>query len=234
MGSFLNQLVVKTIEPILMDYTVNVSESILCGIVQSSANFNGYITDDTVYDVVSTTMDTLRDSAQFDPTARTYTVQNSRVHCMGLLLRYHLLNPNIPPFNYFAVSKLCCYPCYALLHAYNESVRPGEHKYFTKGCHNKIHPSWPLPHFGDLKDSQIRSGLAWKVFEPELRELLKKRQSVLVRSGLTSISVFSIPENDEEVLFGTLLLTMFDNGYPQHFCRLAALRAMEEIMSSST
>ena len=138
--------------------------------------FDNTITDDTVDDVVSTAMGTLRQSAQFDPTAGTYTVQNSRVHCEGLLLRYHLLNPEIPPFNYFTVSKLCCYPCYALFHAHNESVGPGEHKYFTKGCNNKIYPFWPLPLFGDLKDSRIRLQLAQKYFALELKVLLKNRQ----------------------------------------------------------
>src|ERR1700733_7396835 len=121
MGPVLRQLAVKTIEPILMDYTVDVSESTLRDSLAHSV-FDNTITDDTVDDVVSATMDTLRQSAQFDPTAGTYTVQNSGVHCEALLLRYLLLNPEISSFNYFVVSKLCCYPCYALFHAYNEST----------------------------------------------------------------------------------------------------------------
>ena len=187
MGPVLKQLTVKTIEPILMDYTVNVSESILRDSLAHSV-FDNKITDDTVADVVSTTMDALHQSAQFNPTAGIYTVQNSCVHCEALLLRYHLLNPEIPPFNYFAVSELCCYPCYALFHAYNELTGPGEHKYFTKGCHNKIYPSWPLPQFSDLKDSQIRSQLAQEHFVPELRVLLKNRQSIRASSDSTDAS----------------------------------------------
>jgi hypothetical protein len=196
-----------------MDYTVNVSESILRGTGQSVADFSDNITDNTVDDVVSATMDTLRDSAQFDPTAGTYAVQNSRVHCEALLLRYHLLNPEIAPFNYFAVSKLCCYPCYALFQTYNESVGPGEHKYFTKGCYNKIYPSWPLPHFGDLKDSQIRSQLARKHFAHELRVLLKNRQSTAA-SGSSTDPVCSIPNEMEN---GTCYLPCLTMNTPNIF-----------------
>ena len=166
---------------------------------------------------MATGRDTLRQSAQFNPAAGTYTVHNSHVHCEGLLLRYLLLNPEIPPFNYFAVSKLCCYPCYALFHAYNRSVGPGEHKYFTKGCHNKIHHFWPLPQLGDLKDSRIRSQLAQEHFALELRVLLKNRQSVRALSDSTDASVSStdpvcsVPGDAAE--YGTLLLNMFDNEY---------------------
>ena len=199
-----------------MDYTINVSELILRDLAYSVSD--NTITDDTVDDVVSTTLDTLRQSAQFDPTAGTYTVQNSHVHCGGLLLRYHLLNTEIPPFNYFAVSKLCCYPCYALFHAYNESVGPGEHKYFTKGCHNKIYPFWPLPQFGDLKDSRIKPQLAREHFARELRVLLDNRQSVRASSDSTDASgsstdpVCSISGDAAE--YGMLLLNMFDDEYP--------------------
>jgi hypothetical protein len=97
-GPILNQLTVKMIEPILMDDTVDASESILRDSLAYSVSDNT-ITHDTLDDVVSTNMENLRQSAQFDPTAGTYTVQNSRVHCEGLLLMYHLLNPEIPPFN---------------------------------------------------------------------------------------------------------------------------------------
>ena len=211
MGSVLSQLTVKTIEPILMDYTVHVSEPILRDSLARSL-FDNTITDDTVDEVVSTTMETLRQSGQFDPTAGTYTVLNSRVHSQALLLRHHVLNPDVPPLNYFAVSKLCCYPCYALFHAYNQSAGAGEHKYFTKSCHNKFHPFWPLPQFGDLKDSQLRSQLARKDLALELNILLKNRQSIralsdsIDASGSSTDPVCSIP--GDEALLGTLLLNM--------------------------
>jgi hypothetical protein len=58
-GPVLRQLAVKTIEPILMDYTVDVSESILRDSLAHSVSDNT-ITDDIMDYVVSTTMDTLR------------------------------------------------------------------------------------------------------------------------------------------------------------------------------
>ena len=66
--------------------------------------FDNTITDDTVDDVVSTTMNMLRQSPQFNEpySGNLHSVQNSRVHGEGLpLLRYHLLSPEIHPIQLF-------------------------------------------------------------------------------------------------------------------------------------
>jgi hypothetical protein len=188
MGPVLDKLVVKKIDPTLVDYQVDISEKILRECITQSAGLSDAISDETVANVVSEIMQNLCNDSRFDPAVGTYTVQRSRVHCEVLLLRYHLMNPDIPPFRYFAVSKLCCYPCYALFQAYNGSVGPGEHRYFTKGCDNKIYPSWALPWFGDRKDGQIRSQLAQELFVPELTKLLKNRESVRALSDSTDAS----------------------------------------------
>lgn len=92
----------------------------------------------------------------------------------SLLLMHHLLSSHLLPFNYFSVSKLCCYPFHALFHAYNKPFGPGEQKYFTMGFHNKLYPLWPVPVFGDPKDTHIRSQLIQEHFAFELRESLKR------------------------------------------------------------
>jgi hypothetical protein len=69
---------------------------------------------------------------------------------------------------------------------------PGEQKYFTKGFHNKLYPLWPVPVFGDPKDTHIRSQLIQEHFAFELRELLKEKQNT--RAGSDSIEVSVISE----------------------------------------
>ena len=59
---------------------------------ESLAGFviNKTIADETLDDVVSTVKDYLQQSFQFDPTTKTYTAQNSHVHCEALLLLHNL------------------------------------------------------------------------------------------------------------------------------------------------
>jgi hypothetical protein len=53
------------------------------------------------------------------------------------------------------VSKLSCYPCYTLFHAYNTSGLVNQ-RFFTKGSHAKVSPHWSIPSgFGDDKDKVV-------------------------------------------------------------------------------
>jgi hypothetical protein len=186
MGQVLQKLVVKRIEPISLDFAIEVSDSIIRQSLVDSV-IDNTITKDTLDDTVSMTMAYLHSCPQFDPATGIYTVRDSRVHCEALLLRHHVLNPDLPPFNYIAVSKLCCYPCYALFHAYNQSTAPGQHKYFMKGYHNKLYPLWPIPQFGEPKDGQIKIHME-DHFAIELRELLRDKQNIRARSDSTDVS----------------------------------------------
>ena len=237
MGRVLNKLEVKTIDPTLVNYKVNISDKILRDCITRSASDT--VSDKTVAKVVSRIKQRLRKDSRFDPEMGTYTVPDSRVHCEVLLLRYHLMNPAIPPFCYFSVSKLCCYPCHALFQAYNGSVGPGEHKYFTKGCHDKIYPSWALPCFGDQKDSQIRSQLEREVLVPELTKFLENEEGVRALSDSTDTSSSStapVAGFSERKNAGMLLFTTFDNGHRYlFFClAIAAYNAIRERNREST
>src|ERR1700729_1001133 len=107
MGPALKTLTIKTIDPIHTNFAFHVSESVLRESLISSDN--AIVDNETLDDVVSTTMDYLSRSAQFNSATGIYEVCDAHVHCEALLLRHHLLNPGLPPFPYIGVSKLCCY-----------------------------------------------------------------------------------------------------------------------------
>lgn len=138
-GPALKTLTIKTIDPIYTHFSFHVSESVLReSLVSSDVVSNAIVDDKALDDVVSTTMDYLSQSAQFNSATGIYEVCDAHVHCEALLLRHHLLNPGLTPFPYIGVSKLCCYACHALFDAFNKTSGPGEQKYYTKGCNNKV------------------------------------------------------------------------------------------------
>jgi len=188
MGTVLKKLTVEPIDPLHMTFTVNVSKSILRQVLTDSIHDNAIADDKTLGDAVLTTLDYLPGSPHFDLATQTYIIRDSHVHCEALPLRHHMLNPDLSPSNYFGVSKLCCYPCYALFSSDNTSVGPEETKYFAKGCHNKLHPLWSIPEFSEPKDSQIRFHLVQEHFAVELTELLRDKRNIHAGSDSTDAS----------------------------------------------
>jgi hypothetical protein len=163
-------------------------------------------------DAVLTTLDYLSGSPHFDLATQTYTIRDSHVHCEALLLRHHMLNPDLTPFNYFGVSKLCCYPCHALFSPHNTSVGPEETKYFAKGCHNKLHPLWSIPDFSEPKDSQIRFHLVQEHFAVELTELSRDKRNIRAGSDSTDASGGSADAATSKSIvdFGTYCIPCYD------------------------
>jgi hypothetical protein len=68
------------------------------------------------------------------------------VHVELNLLLYHLQSPTIHCYNYFGVSKLCCFLCDATFRVYRKLSRPADHpNFYTAETHRKVYPEWAMP-----------------------------------------------------------------------------------------
>jgi len=181
MGHILDTLTIEPIGPMSESNTFTLSEDVVRQIIMGF----GITEDKAVKDATSSIINSLSPSFK----ARTHSITH-RIHCEALLLKHHFLNPAFSPFSYIGVSKLSCYPCYALFHAFNKSVGPGEPKYFTKGCHSKLYPKWVLAKFASM-DSSIRKCLVKEHFGVALKEWLKMQLDSQCGSDSTNASTTS-------------------------------------------
>lgn len=70
----------------------------------------------------------------------------STVHCECLLVAYLDEYSTPAPFNYIAVSKLSCKPCYFFVQAYNTITG---RNFQTRGSHDKWYSGWVRPALAD-------------------------------------------------------------------------------------
>ncbi|KAG2361590.1 hypothetical protein BDR07DRAFT_1461370 [Suillus spraguei] len=174
------EMQIKRIDPVSESNTFTLSKDIIQQIVMGF----GITDNDAIEEAASSIISAFPPSfADAKPLTRSIT---NKIHCEVLLLWYHSLNPTFPPLNYIGVSKLSCYPCYALFHASNKSVGQG-HKYFVKGCRSKLYRNWILPKI-PLLDSSI---LAKEYFRVALMEWLRIRSNSRCNSGNTGVSTAS-------------------------------------------
>ncbi|KAG2078589.1 hypothetical protein BDR04DRAFT_1226536 [Suillus decipiens] len=189
MGHVLDALIIERIDPVSESNTFTLSKDVIRQIVMGSG-----VTDNDAIEEATSSIISAFPSSFTDAKFLTRSITN-KIHCEAVLLRYHALNPAFPPFNYIGVSKLSCYPCYALFHAFNKSVGRG-HKYFVKGCHNKLYGNWIFPNFtlpdkSSLLDSSIRRHLVGEHFAMALMEWLKLRSISRCSSDSTGVSTTS-------------------------------------------
>ncbi|KAG2072333.1 hypothetical protein BDR04DRAFT_1141843 [Suillus decipiens] len=183
------EMEIKRIDPVSESNTFTLSKDVIRQIVMGSG-----LTDNDAIEEATLSIISAFPSSFADAKSLTRSITN-KIHCEALLLRYHVLNPAFPPFNYIGVSKLSCYPCYALFHAFNKSVGRG-HKYFVKGCHNKLYGNWIFPNFtlldkSLLLDSSIRRHSVGEHFAMALMEWLKLRSISRCSSDSTGVSTTS-------------------------------------------
>ncbi|KAG2078627.1 hypothetical protein BDR04DRAFT_1226565 [Suillus decipiens] len=180
MGHVLDALIIERIDPVSESNTFTLSKDVIRQIVMGSG-----VTDNDAIEEATSSIISAFPSSFTDAKFLTRSITN-KIHCEALLLRYHSLNPPFPPFNYIGVSKLSCYPCYALFHAFNKSVGQG-HKYFVKGCHKKLYRNWILPKIPLLNPSI----LAKECFRVALIEWLNMRSDSRCNSDSTGVSTTS-------------------------------------------
>jgi hypothetical protein len=79
------------------------------------------------------------------PTAKVDDVEIG-IHAELNLLLHHLKSPSVHCYNYFGVSKLCCFLCDATFRAYRKHNTNREHpNFYAAGTHGKIYSAWAMP-----------------------------------------------------------------------------------------
>lgn len=185
MGHVLDALIIERIDPVTKSNTFALSKDVVQQIVIGF----GVTDNDTIEEATSSIISSLSLSSLSPSFSDAKQSITNKIHCEALLLQYHALNPTFPPFHYIGVSKLSCYPCYALFHAFNKSVGQG-HKYFVNGCHSKLYRNWILPKIPEV-DSSIRRHLVKDHFGVALMEWLKMRANSRCSSDSTNVSTSS-------------------------------------------
>jgi hypothetical protein len=111
------------------------------------------------------------------------------VHAELNLLLFHLRSPTIHCYNYFGVSKLCCFPCEATFRTYRNLSRPADHlNFYTSGTRGKVYPKWALPPvFTDKTSQDLLCDLVRKAVEAEI---VRIGQHIRQRAGSDSTAAF--------------------------------------------